>query len=212
MSKKNAKSKNRQDKVQPTIPPVIFTAEMSQEEMQHVMANAILEARDAEERAKKEQKETDIQELQKAIGFKEFNDRNIFLRGIKTMVNRIKCTFRICFLPRKYIKGDRVTFGILSMLLTLIFALVAFALYTVAALFFVCGIIAFIRGQRVPLWGIEWYNFLPFSLAAFFSASTFRISSIEIEKLEDRNHIQSLLSTVLAIIATVFTGLSFIKG
>lgn len=211
MSKKNSKSKHRQDKTQPTISPVILPAEMSQEEMQHVIANAILETKNAEDEAKRKQKEANIQELQQAIGFKEFNDRNIFLRSIKTMVNRIKCAFRICFLPRKYIEGDRFTFGILSMLLTLIFAFVAVVLYIVAALFFVCGIIALIRGQSVPLWGIEWYNFLPSSLTAFFFASTFRISSIEIEKVEDRNYIQSLLNIVLAIIAAIIAYLSLIK-
>lgn len=62
-----------------------------------------------------------------------------------------------------------------------------------AILFFVCGIIALIRGQGAPLWGIEWYAFIPFSFAAFIFASIFRISSIEIEKVEDRDYIQSLL-------------------
>ena len=212
MSKKNSKSKNSQDKAQPTIPSVIFPAEMSQEEMQHIIANAIIEAQKTKEDARQKQKEANIRELQKAIGFKKYNDKNRLLRIIKIAINRIKCFFKICFLSRKNIKGDRVTFGILSMLLTLIFALVSLMLYVVTFIFFVCGIIALIRGQGAPLWGIEWYTFIPFSFAAFIFASIFRISSIEIEKVEDRDYIQSLLNIVLAIIAAVFAYLSLIKA
>ena len=211
MSKKNSKSKNSQDKAQPTIPSVIFPAEMSQEEMQHIIANAIIEAQKTKEDAKQKQKEANIRELQEAIGLKEYNNKNRLLRIIKIAINRIKCFFKICFLSRKNIKGDRVTFGILSMLLTLIFALVSLVLYVVTFIFFVCGIIALIRGQGAPLWGIEWYAFIPFSFAAFIFASIFRISSIEIEKVEDRDYIQSLLNIVLAIIAAVFAYLSLIK-
>lgn len=211
MSKKNSKSKNSQDKAQPTIPSVIFPAEMSQEEMQHIIANAIIEAQKTKEDAKQKQKEANIRELQEAIGLKEYNDKNRLLRIIKIAINRIKCFFKICFLSRKNIKGDHVTFGILSMLLTLIFALVSLVLYVVTFIFFVCGIIALIRGQGAPLWGIEWYAFIPFIFAAFIFASIFRISSIEIEKVEDRDYIQSLLNIVLAIIAAVFAYLSLIK-
>lgn len=73
------------------------------------------------------------------------------------------------------------------------------------------SIIAFVKGQTVSIGIIEWYAFIPFSFLAFEFASLFRIASIEIEKVEDRNHIQSLLSTVLAIIAAVFAYLSLIK-
>ena len=211
MSKKNSKSKNSQDKAKPTIPSAIFPAEMSQEEMQHIIANAIIEAQKTKEDAKQKQKEANIRELQEAIGLKEYNDKNRLLRIIKIAINRIKCFFKICFLSRKNIKGDRATFGILSMLLTLIFALVSLVLYVVTFIFFVCGIIALIRGQGAPLWGIEWYAFIPFSFAAFVFAIIFRISSIEIEKVEDRDYIQSLLNIVLTIIAAVFAYLSLIK-
>lgn len=211
MSKKTSKSKNSQGKAQPTIPSVIFPAEMSQEEMQHIIANAIIEAQKAKEDAKQKQKEANIRELQEAIGLKEYNDKNRLLRIIKIAINRIKCFFKICFLSRKNIKGDRVTFSIMSVLLTLIFALVALVLYCAAPLFFICGIIALIHGQGAPPWGIEWYAFIPFSFAAFIFASIFRISSIEIEKVEDRDYIQSLLNIVLTIIAAVFAYLSLIK-
>lgn len=211
MSKKNSKIKNSQDKAQPTIPSVIFPAEMSQEEMQHIISNAIIETQKMKEDAKQKQKEANIRELQETIGLKEYNDKNRLLRIIKIAINRIKCFFKICFLSRKNIKGDRVTFGILSMLLTLIFALVSSVLYVVAFILFVCGIIALTHGQGAPLWGIEWYAFIPYSFAAFMFASIFRISSIEIEKVEDRNYIQSLLNIVFAIIAAVFAYLSLIK-
>ena len=212
-SQKSKGRKKQRDhaKAQPTAPPVTFPASMSQAEMQHIIANAIIEAQKTKEDAKQKQKEANIRELQEEIGLKEYNDKNRLLRIMKIAINRIKCFFKICFLSRKNIKGDRVTFGILSMLLTLIFTLVSLVLYAVAILFFVCGIIALIRGQGAPLWGIEWYTFIPFSFAVFMFASIFRISSIEIEKVEDRDYIQSLLNIVLAIIAAVFAYLSLIK-
>lgn len=214
MSKKNSKSKNSQDKAKPTIPSVIFPAEMSQEEMQHIIANAIAEAQKINEEVKRKQKEADIRESQEIIGLKTFHDKSKLMRGIKTARNQIKCFFKICFLPRKYIKGDRVICGIMSMLLTLFFAIIAAALYCISLFLLIFGIysiIAFVKGQTVSIGIIEWYAFIPFSFLAFEFASLFRIASIEIEKVEDRNHIQSLLSTVLAIIAAVFAYLSLIK-
>lgn len=206
----NSRKKRRDHvKAQPTVPPVAFPASMSQAEMQHIIANAIIEAKKADEDAK--QKEANIRELQEAIGFKKYNDKNRLLRIIKIAINEFKCIFRICVLPRKNIKGDRVTFSIMSVLLTLIFALVALVLYGAALLFLICGIVALIHGQGAPLWDIEWYIFIPFSFAAFLFASIFRISSIEIEKVEDRDYIQSLLNIVLTIIAAVFAYLSLIK-
>ena len=83
MSKKNSKSKNSQDKAQPTVPPVAFPARMSQAEMQHIIANAIIEAKKADEDAKQKQKESNIRELQEAIGFKKYNDKNRLLRIIR---------------------------------------------------------------------------------------------------------------------------------
>ena len=208
----NSRKKRRDHvKAQPTVPPVAFPASMSQAEMQHIIANAIIEAKKADEDAKQKQKEANIRELQEAIGFKKYNDKNRLLRIIKIAINEFKCIFKICVLPRKNIKGDRVTFSIMSVLLTLIFALVALVLYCAALLFLICGIIALIHGQGAPLWGIEWYIFIPFSFAAFLFASIFRISSIEIEKVEDRDYIQSLLNIVLTIIAAVFAYLSLIK-
>ena len=53
--------------------------------------------------------------------------------------------------------------------------------------------------------------FHPIQLCCIFIASIFRISSIEIEKVEDRDYIQSLLNIVLTIIAAVFAYLSLIK-
>lgn len=212
-SQNSSGKKKRRDhvKAQPTVPPVAFPASMSQAEMQHIIANAIIEAQKTKEDAKQKQKEANIRELQEAIGLKEYNDKNRLLRIIKIAINRIKYFFKICFLSRKNIKGDRVTFSIMSVLLTLIFALVALVLYCAAPLFLICGIIALIHGQGAPLWGIEWYIFIPFSFAAFLFASIFRISSIEIEKVEDRDYIQSLLNIVLTIIAAVFAYLSLIK-
>ena len=98
MSKKNSKSKNSQGKAQPTIPSVIFPVEMSQEEMQHIIANAIIEAQKAKEDAKQKQKESNIRELQEAIGFKKYNDKNRLLRIIKIAINEFKCIFKICVL------------------------------------------------------------------------------------------------------------------
>lgn len=142
----NSRKKRRDHvKAQPTVPPVAFPASMSQAEMQHIIANAIIEAKKADEDAKQKQKEANIRELQEAIGFKKYNDKNRLLRIIKIAINEFKCIFRICVLPRKNIKGDRVTFSIMSVLLTLIFALVALVLYGAALLFLICGIVALIH-------------------------------------------------------------------
>ena len=167
MPSRNSNSrKKRRDhvKAQPTVPPVAFPASMSQAEMQHIIANAIIEAKKADEDAKQKQKESNIRELQEAIGFKKYNDKNRLLRIIKIAINEFKCIFKICVLPRKNIKGDRVTFGILSMLLTLIFALVSLVLYVVTFIFFVCAH----PWTRCPAMGHRVVYFHPIQLCCIF--------------------------------------------
>lgn len=87
----NSRKKRRDHvKAQPTVPPVAFPASMSQAEMQHIIANAIIEAKKADEDAKQKQKEANIRELQEAIGFKKYNDKNRLLRIIKIAINEFK--------------------------------------------------------------------------------------------------------------------------
>ena len=103
MASNSPKGKTKQrkpERTQPTVPPITFPAGMSQAEMQHIIANAIIEARKADEDAKRKQKEANIRELQEAVGLKTFHDKNRFLRGIKIAINKAKCFFKICFLCR----------------------------------------------------------------------------------------------------------------
>ena len=55
MASNSPKGKTKQrkpERTQPTVPPITFPAGMSQAEMQHIIANAIIEARKADEDAK----------------------------------------------------------------------------------------------------------------------------------------------------------------
>ena len=113
----NSRKKRRDHvKAQPTVPPVAFPASMSQAEMQHIIANAIIEAKKADEDAKQKQKESNIRELQEAIGFKKYNDKNRLLRIIKIAINEFKCIFKICVLPRKNL-SLRIFFSLSSRLI-----------------------------------------------------------------------------------------------
>lgn len=197
--------KKKKNQTTPPTQPVVVTPPvgMSSDEMQHVIAMAIVEAEEIKERKKQEQKEAERKEWREIIGYKEYDDKNKLIRGVKTFWNRIVSFVRVCFVRKQYIKGDRVSFNLMRMLLYMSFDFVKICMNLLTAMF-----ILYIPAQYIiPMFKIyPWHQSVlmgMYGLLTFMLSRLFRMASFEIEKIEDRNYLFGLFASVASIVSII---------
>ena len=163
-------SKNRQkaakEQKQSTNVPVniVLPDSMSAEEMQQIITNALLAVEDAKEQKVKEQKEQERKEWEETVGN-----------------NPIKRFFKILFLPKKYIKGDKTTFALLKVFVGMFFGLakvltVLFSIFAIAYIplqYVIAGFPNLSIGQNIIL--------AVYAVLSFLFSRMFRMASIEVD-------------------------------
>ena len=84
-----AKNKKKSKKQNKTEAKVVSAPTSTDEQLQHLIARAIVEADEIKEQERRKQQEADLQEWRTAIGYKEFDDANRVIRGIKSFFNQL---------------------------------------------------------------------------------------------------------------------------
>ena len=116
MPRKRKKKANNQPVISAPAPSGI-----SADQWQHIMANAIVEAEEIKEQRKREAQEAEVARWRTVMGYREFDDENAAFREVKTFFNAIGCMIRLCSIKRKDIRGDRASFVLLKLFLSLFF-------------------------------------------------------------------------------------------
>ena len=180
--------------------------------MQHIIAKAIIEADDIREQRKREQKDAALKEWREAIGYREFSDKCRAWCSIKAFFNHLKCFFRICCISKKDIHGDRASFSIMKMFLQMFFSLAKIFLALTSFACIVYGIaLFFIPSDNVVLWASNvWLIF--FGATLFLLSRMFRMASIEVDKIEDRNYLFGLFASVASIVSIIIAIIAVVKG
>ena len=166
------------------------------------LANAIVLAqKEAEALREKEQeqlREKQQQEWEKVLGKKVYLKENCVTKILHRWRNSVVPFFKIMFLSREEVEGDRATFVLLRSALRLLFEAVKLFLYLITI-----GLIA------TSIYSVEQKTFafslmpLIYALFAFMMGRIFRVAGFEIEKMTDRNYLLSILSAVTALIAMI---------
>ena len=179
---------------------------MSADELQHMIANAIMEAEDMKAKREADKKAEELAEWRKVIGYDKSKT------GIAKVWNGFSSTVKALFVSKKYIKGDRASTAIIQGLLQLCFQ----------ALYWICSFFAFMLLVCIPLSfalpNIEKMNevqivfYIIMAFFMFVSSRLFRIASIEAEKMEDRNNLYGLFASIASIISIVIAVIAIVKG
>ena len=215
MSKNRRKSKTPKEQKQPTNPPVniVLPDSLSAEEMQKIITNALLTVEDVKEQRATEKKEQERKNFCEAMGYKDYSTEKGLKKSILVFLNRIKMVCKLLFAPKRLIKGDDATFGLLKMTVEIFFWMAKWATTLFAAI-----VIAYIPLQyiveAIPVISIgQNIIFGMYAVVSFLLSRMFRMASIEVDKIEDRSllfgifaSITSIVSIVLAIIAVVQGG------
>ena len=185
---------------------------LSGEDMQHLIAHAIIEADEIKEEALRKQQDAELLEWRVATGYKEFSDKSKFLRSVKTFFNRFWCFIKLCFVPSKAIKGDRASFALMKLFLCAFFGFAKWILGLASLLFVVYGIALFFASETMPVLWISNIGLIILGITVFFLSRMFRMASIEIEKIEDRNYLFGLFASVASIVSIVIAIIAVVKG
>ena len=180
--------------------------------MQHLIAHAIIEADEIKEEARHKRQDAELLEWRAATGYKEFSDKSKFLRSFKTFFNRFWCFIKLCFVPSKAIKGDRASFALMKLFLRIFFDFAKWILGLASLLFVVYGIALFFAPETMPALWISNVGLIILGIAIFFLSRMFRMASIEIEKIEDRNYLFGLFASVASIVSIVIAIVAIVKG
>lgn len=114
------------------------------EDMQHIIANAIVEADEVKEQKRKEKQEAELKEWREAIGYKDYSHKSWLIRKILSFFNGLICLIKMCFVPKDKIKGDKMAFSFIPLFLSMLFVVLQI-LTTILSI----GFIAFIPLQYI---------------------------------------------------------------
>lgn len=191
-----AKERKKKNPPQSTTPiNVSLPVGMSAEEMQHVIAKALVEAERIKEQKKQEQKDFERKEWEETVG-----------------KNPVKRFFKILFLPKKQIKGDKTTFALLKMFIEMFFGLAK-----ILTLLFSIFAIAYMPLQYVietiPNMSINQNVILGvYAVLSFLFSRMFRMASIEVDKIEDRSLLFGIFASITSIVSIVVAIIAVVQG
>lgn len=194
MSKNRRKAAKEQKQSTDVPVNIVLPDSMSVEEMQQIITNALLSVEDAKEQKVKEQKEQERKEWEETVGN-----------------NPIKRFFKILFLPKKYIKGDKTTFALLKVFVGMFFGLakvltLLFSIFAIAYIplqYVIAEISNLSIGQNVIL--------AVYAVLSFLFSRMFRMASIEVDKIEDRSLLFGIFASVASIVSIAIAIVAILK-
>lgn len=211
-TKKKDRKKQQKENQNSIAPDNVNSNLFSAEEMQHVIAKAIVEADEIKEQRIKEQQAKELDEWRVAIGKKDFSNKPAIIRYIRTFLNLVKCILKMPFVSEKRIKGDRASFALLQMCITIFFATAYFVTLIASLVLFFGGIGLLFIPLEVPVATTlcAWYIFI--GIVCFFMAGMFRMASVEVQKIEDRNYLFGIFASVTSIVSIIIALITISKG
>ena len=185
---------------------ISLPANMSAEEMQHLIANAIIEAENIKAQKEEEKRKAALAEWHNIVGYKKYKNK------MKQFFNDVKAFTKILFLPKKYIEGDRASTILLKSVISLFFGLMKWCSLIIAIL-----LIALVPAQYLMqnIAVLPWYQnvlFISFGVLAFIFSRLFRMAAIEIDNLDDRNYLFSLFTSITSLVSIIIAVIAIVKG
>lgn len=185
---------------------------MSAEEMQHLIAFAIVEAEEIKERKRKELEKQKSLEWQKSLEYQDFSRiKHKLWRNIRVIFNRIRMVLTLLFIRKKKLSGDRASVAFLQEVLTVFFGILQ-ALSFVFSIAFIFAVFdpEFFTIKSLGIFEI--IGFVFFALVCFLLSCIFRIIRLEVNKINDRNYLFGLFASVTSLASIIIAIIAIVKG
>ena len=205
MSRKNKRGSNTSGTK--NAPPLNITLSdgMSASEMQSLIVRALLEYDQKKQERDKQIEANALNEWRQRIGYKDYSDRKLLSRIVLTIANSLMTLLKVLFMRKKQITGDFATISLMRIAISLVFFIAKWVLWGISIVLF----LAYPCSLIVP--GIPEIRFseavlrIEIGLITLLFAQLFRIASIEIEKMKDRNYIVDIFAAVAAVAAIIIS-------
>lgn len=172
------------------------------------LAEAIVKAKRIEKEQEIKEKEQAFIEWRNSLGYKEYSDKNKIAKKFLTIGNRIKVLFKLIFLP----KNKRIETSFSAIFLqTLLVEFFKFLKYgtLILSIFF----IGFMFYHPNIIFENYYYFVLSgLAILLFLYSRFFRLISIEIDQMNDKEQLLSLFTAVVAIVPLFEFVFNFLKG
>ena len=208
MAKKNKKNK----RMPSNNVNIVLPNSLSADEIKSILVEAMLEVENKKAEVEKEKSDKDLKEWRESLGIKEYpKDAKILFRNVKQFFNTFGAFIRLSFISKKKIKGDRATTGLLKFFLAIIFDLAKFALTVWSALLMLSIPLQYIV-DSIPVLSIP-QNILVFCFAvvSFVLSRLFRIASVEIDNIDDKNYLFGVFASITSIVSIIVAIISIFK-
>ncbi|WP_251449080.1 hypothetical protein [Vermiculatibacterium agrestimuris] len=193
---KDRNKKNKQKNV-----PIQAPQGFSAEEWSHIIAKAIEEANQNRQAEANKRQTEEQKSWQQALGIKDYSGEHRPKRQVLEFFNILRAFLKLIFLPRRKIKGDRVTFSLLQMLSAMAFGIVGGILLLVALTLVAMPPIIALAGETITWWQAIWS--VIWGILIFLISRLFRIASIELENIENRGYLLSIFACIVSIVSLV---------
>ena len=178
---------------------------MSAEEIQHMITNAIVEAEEIKAQKEEKQRKSDLTEWHNKIGYREYKNK------FKQYFNEVKVFIKVLFLPKKHIEGDRASAVLLKSFIALFFWIMKWCSLLFAIFLIGCFPIQYFVGSMSQFpWQLYSYC-VPFALLTFIFSRLFRMAGIEIDNLDDRNYLFGLFASITSFVSIIIAVIAIVK-
>lgn len=195
MPKKKTKAKTKQQATTQIHPSTETILQITAEELQNIIANALLQAEEQRKQNEKDKQERERQEWRKEIGYKDYSKSNSKFAGILGFLNGIKCGIKMMFMSSAKIKGDKTILSSMKIELSNYYLLycILSGLLSFCLIFFIPLQYLIPNFQPLP-----WYldSMLVFLALIFvFVVLKNRILYFEVDYIKDNNYLIGVLSS-----------------
>lgn len=209
MAKKNKKNKS----VAPSNNVnIVLPESLSADEIKNILVDAMLEVENKKTEAQKDQADKDLKEWRESLGIKEYpKDAKIRFHRAKQFFSMFGAFFRLSFISKKKIKGDRATTSLLKFFLVIIFDLAKFALMVWSVLLVLLIPLQYIVNSISILTIPQNILVFCFAILSFILSRLFRIASVEIENIDDKNYLFGVFASITSIVSIIVAIVSIFK-
>ena len=163
-------------------------------------------------RLQKDKADKDLKEWRESLGIKEYpKDAKIRFRRAKQFFNTFGAFFRLSFISKKKIKGDRATTSLLKFFLVIIFDVAKFALMVWSVLLVLLIPLQYIVNSISILTIPQNILVFCFAILSFILSRLFRIASVEIENIDDKNYLFGVFASITSIVSIIVAIVSIFK-
>lgn len=172
------------------------------------LAEAIVKALKKEKEQLDKEKQESFNEWRKSLGYKDYSDKRGFVKLIYTFGNRFLFVLRLMFISKKRKIETSFSATLLQTVLVGVFNVLKYG-----TLFSSFLLVVFMFYHPSIIWK-NYYYFILFglSIVSFVYSRIFRIVSIEIDQMSDKEQILSLFTAVIALVPLVELVTDFLKG